>query len=73
MAWEYAGTIGNDYSFAHAKYGANPSEKHLFRDQYVSSFVGFTFRALGVESPRGGAMRTLTSKIGTRGEDSGGS
>jgi hypothetical protein len=23
-AWEYAGTIGNDYSFAHAKYGGNP-------------------------------------------------
>jgi hypothetical protein len=23
-AWECAGTIGNCYSFAHAKYGANP-------------------------------------------------
>jgi hypothetical protein len=23
-AWEYAGIIGNGYSFAHAKYGANP-------------------------------------------------
>ena len=23
-AWEYAGTIGSGYSFAHAKYGANP-------------------------------------------------
>ena len=23
-AWEYAGTIRNGYSFAHAKYNANP-------------------------------------------------
>ena len=23
-AWKYAGTIGNGYSFAHPKYGANP-------------------------------------------------
>ena len=23
-AWEYAGTIGNGYSFAHPKYVANP-------------------------------------------------
>jgi hypothetical protein len=30
---EYAGTIGNGYSSAHAKYGANPQEKQLFRDQ----------------------------------------
>ena len=31
-AWEYARTIGNGYIFAHAKYGANPLEKRLFRD-----------------------------------------
>jgi hypothetical protein len=32
-AWEYAGIIGNGYSFAHAKYGANPWVQHIFRDQ----------------------------------------
>ena len=34
-AWEYAGTIGNGHSFAHAKYGGNPKEKHLFRDHIL--------------------------------------
>ena len=26
-AWEYAGTVGNDHSFAHAKHGGTPQEK----------------------------------------------
>ena len=43
MAWEYAATIGNSYSFAHAKYGANPKEKHIFRD-FV--FLGFLEKVL---------------------------
>ena len=31
------GTIGNGYSFAHAKYGAHSEEKLVFRDQNVFS------------------------------------
>ena len=57
-AWQYAGTIGNVYSYAHAKYGANRYEQRLLRDQHflVFLFPNFTFRALGVESSREGAI-----------------
>ena len=56
-AWEYEGTIGNGYSFAHATYGANPSEKQLVRDQITFlSFGRNILGALGVESPHGGAI-----------------
>ena len=37
--WENAGNMGNGYSFAHAKYGANPQKIHLFRDQQVFSNI----------------------------------
>ena len=54
------GTIGNGYSFAHAKYGTSPQDKQLVLDQtVVSFFVLFTFKALGVESPREGAITIL--------------
>ena len=59
-AWEYAGTMGNGYSFAHAKYGANPKDKHLFRDQTVFLFFCLYYLLLGlcVESPRRRAIVT---------------
>ena len=42
------GTIGNGYSFAHAKYGANPKEKHIFRDQLT--FLEFGKKCFGGHS-----------------------
>ena len=56
------GTIGNGYSFAHAKYAANPYGKHIFRDQLIKNKKTLKKRslgALGVESPHGAAIRTL--------------
>ena len=58
-AWEYVGTIGNSYSFAHAKYGANPQEKHIGFDQQVFLCYFFQFAiVLGAsrrrETPRRG-------------------
>ena len=56
-AWEYGGTVGNCYSFAHATYGANPFAKtHISGPNIFSSLLVFTFRALGVERPYGGAI-----------------
>ena len=42
-AWKYAGMVGNGYSFGHAKYGASPKEKHLFRDQKICSIFCTAF------------------------------
>ena len=60
-AWEDAGTIRNGYSIANAKYDVNPQEKQLFRDQVTFLHFGISsFWALGVESPNGGAIFSLS-------------
>ena len=44
-------------SFAHAKYGADPKEKHLLRDQLTFlRFLKKLFGAFGVKSPHDAAI-----------------
>ena len=54
--WEYAGTTGNIYSFAHAFMEQIRKQNAYFVTKHFVRFVIFTFRALGVESFRVGAI-----------------
>ena len=56
----HAETIGNVCSFAHARYGAVRKKNTNF---VTPAFFLISFRAGGVESPRGGAIKVFSTTV----------
>ena len=56
--WEYAGAIGNVYSFAHAKY---PCLEHLFRDHLFCFLLYLGLSAS--RAPAEGAVKSVECNL----------
>ena len=68
---EYAGSIGNGYSFAYAKYGANPKKNtYSVTKLFLGNWGETSFEALGDESPHGGAILVFDATGASSGQGS---